>query len=164
MQGETPVLQKHLTEEIFENYEPDTPNSSNKTSSNEFEFADNDIEDSESLQDSESIDMFGLDSNTLKNHRKSVSIRKSISMGGLVRNSRRLSMQDSNHQGNNYNFDEEIMESHTEGVRKYEQIIEDLEYKIKNLDHQNENLKYEINEQIEMNKFQTNENSSLFQK
>jgi hypothetical protein len=161
MEGETPVLHKHLTEEIYENYEPDTPNSSNKTSSNEFEFVDNDIDDSESLHDSESIDIFGLDSSTMKQHRKSVLIRKSISMGGMVRNSKRLSMQDSGLQGHHYNHDHETINIGTEEASKYEQIIEDLEFKIKNLDNQNENLKYEINEQIEKNKYQTNENTNL---
>lgn len=165
MEGEAPVLQttNNLTEEIFENFSPETPNSSNKTSSNEYDYAEN---DAESLN--ESNDFFGIDSSVMKNHRKSLSIRKSISMGGIMRSSKRLSMHnqiDSDLLGRS-GMDEDLDENNNivNSSGKYERIIEGLENKIKNVEQQNENLKFEINEQIIKSKFQTGENTNLILK
>lgn len=161
MEGEAPVLQttKNLTEEIFENFSPETSNSSNKTSSNEFDYNENETESF-----NESNDFFGIDSSVMKNHRKSLSIRKSISMGGIMRSSKRLSMQnqiDSEQLGIDDDLDHN--NNHSDSG-KYERIIEDLENRIKNVEQQNESLKFEINEQIIKRKFQTGENTNLILK
>lgn len=161
MEGEASVLQsdnnnsashKMLEEEIFENT---NTNSSDKTSSNEY--------DAESIHE-EGTDYFGLDTSLVQNHHKSLSVRKSISMGGLVRNSKRLSMHTLNDDSafNNQSYDEDNNRvSGDNNSDRYEQLIEELEFKVKNLEVHNLALKHEIDEEIEKNKFHAAENSSL---
>lgn len=166
MEGETPVLQSENNadmlpeEEIFESYETNTnTNSSDKTSSNEYEFHEN---DAESIHE-EGTDYFGLDDSLVQNHRKSLSVRKSISMGGLVRNSKRLSMHTLNDSAfNNHSYEEDRVNG--DNSERYEQLVEELEFKVKNLEIHNQTLKHEIDEQIEKNKFQAAENSGLIVK
>ena len=164
MEGQSPVLHSDpsknndmmFEEEIFENYEPEVTSSSNKTSSNEYEFHEN---DKESSQD-EITDSFGFDASLVQSHRKSLSVRKSISMGGLVRNSKRLNMQTLNDSAlnNTQSYEEDRLDG---GSERYEQLIEDLEFKIKNLETDNQRLEHEKNEHVEKNKFLIEQSSNL---
>ena len=132
-----------------------------KRSSNEYEFADLDSD-----LNNESSDYFGIDTDMLNSHRKSLSMSRSFSMNGIVKSSKRLSIQQqlmlesSLNVSPNYEDEADTAAS----AARYEEIIEGLEAKLKEMTTKNEYLTFENTEYEKKVKILSAENTRLFER
>jgi hypothetical protein len=118
--------------------------------------------------------------NALNEHRKSLNMPRSISMGGIIKSSKRLSLQQQTNNSMNFNlgnlsnmysYDEEVLTNNlnSNGTElsdetAHEQFVASLEKKIAELNDQNESLKLEINEYINKLKNQNIESDNLLER